>query len=194
MLLCYYYLSVNFWNLCCMNIPWDEVEMLYPRAQDGVLVALRDVGVSLMELTSEVRFCYAMAQFAHETGGFAWLKELGDDRYFRRYEGRKDLGNVLPGDGIKYPGRGLIHVTGKSNYMECAEWTGLDCVKYPEILEEPVAACQSTAWYWMTRNLNDLCDRREFKRLTKKINGGYTGYSGRLRRLAQISEVMGVQL
>ena len=177
-----------------MNIPWDEVEALYPSAKDGVLVALRDVGVALMELTSDVRFCYAMAQLAYETGGFVWLKELGDARYFRRYEGRRDLGNTAVGDGIRYHGRGLIQVTGKSNYLECAEWTGLDCVNHPEILEQPIAACQSAAWYWMTRNLNDLCDRREFKRLTKRINGGYNGYTGRLKRLAQISEVMGVRL
>jgi putative chitinase len=183
-----------------MNIPWNDIEALFPRAQDGVFIALRDVGVPLMALTNEVRFCYAMANLLHETGGFQWLKELGGDKYFTKlYENRKDLGNNQPGDGARFLGRGLIHVTGRANYTACAEYTGINCLNYPELLERPVEACQSTAWYWQTRtyknlSMNDWCDRRDFTRIVKMINGGVNGMSNRKKYLGQLCNVMGVKL
>jgi putative chitinase len=183
-----------------MNIPWDDIEGLFPRAQDGVFTALRDVGVPLMDLTNEVRFCYAMANLAHESGGFQWLKEMGGDAYFTKlYEGRKDLGNTQPGDGARFCGRGIIQVTGRANYTACADYTAINCVTFPELLERPVEACQSAAWYWQTRkyknmSMNDWCDRRDFNRIVKMINGGTRGLSNRKKYLGLISKVMGVRL
>jgi putative chitinase len=183
-----------------MNIPWSELEALFPRAQDGVFIALRDVGVPLMELTNEVRFCYAMANLLHETGGFQWLKEIGGDKYFTKlYEGRRSLGNNQPGDGARFCGRGLIHVTGRANYTACAEYTGIDCVNRPELLEQPVEACQSTAWYWQTRtyknlSMNEWCDRRDFMRIVRMINGGTNGLRNRHRYLYQVADVVGLRI
>jgi putative chitinase len=183
-----------------MRIPWDDLESLFPRAKDGVFLALRDIGVPLMELTNEVRFCYCMANLAHETGGFQHLKELGGDAYFTKlYENRKDLGNTHPGDGARFPGRGLIHVTGRYNYTQCAEYTKINCVTFPELLERPVEATQSTAWYWMTKEykeltMNDWCDRREFVRVRRMINGGTNGLQNTKKYLSMISKVMGVRL
>jgi putative chitinase len=197
-------------SLCCvmnllpkknlMNILWDKIEALFPRAQDGVFIALRDIGVPLMELRNEQRFCYCIAQLAHETGGFQWLRELGGEDYFTKlYENRGDLGNNQPGDGAKFPGRGLIHVTGRANYTACADYTKIDCVNHPELLENPVEACQSAAWYWQTKkyqnlSINDWCDRRDFVRVTKMINGGTRGLSNRRKYLMQISGIIGVRL
>jgi putative chitinase len=183
-----------------VKIPWNDIEALFPRAKDGVFVALRDVGVPLMQLTNEVRFCYCLANLATESGGFQWLKELGGDKYFIKvYEGRKDLGNNQPGDGAKFCGRGLIQVTGRHNYQMCADYTKINCVNFPELLEKPEEACQSTAWYWMTRThknltMNDWCDRRDFNRVVKMINGALNGLASRKQHLAQISNVMGVRL
>ena len=50
---------------------------------------------------------------------------------------RKDLGNVNPGDGYKYIGRGLLQLTGRANYQKLKNITGLDLVNNPELLLEP---------------------------------------------------------
>jgi putative chitinase len=130
-----------------------------------------------------------LAQVSHESGGFYYVKELASGR---AYEGRKDLGNIFPGDGVRYKGRGLIQVTGRANYAECSKALGEDFIKAPELLERPVHACRSAAWFWSSRGLNELADERDFRRITRRINGGYNGLEDRLRYYALAECAVGV--
>lgn len=118
-----------------------------------------------------------LAQVAHESGGFHYVREIASGS---AYEGRRDLGNTQPGDGVRFKGRGLIQITGRANYKECGEDLGLDLINKPELLEEPVNAARSAAWFWHKRKLNEIADTGDFKRITKIINGGYNGYADRL--------------
>ncbi len=86
-----------------------------------------------------------LAQLAHESGSLRYVREIADGM---AYEGRKDLGNVQPGDGPKYKGRGLIQITGRANYLSCGAALGLPLVDHPELLEEPSNACRSAGWFW----------------------------------------------
>ena len=46
----------------------------------------------------------------------------------RVYGGRMGNGDESTGDGLRYRGRGLIQLTGKSNYRKFSEWIGDDVV------------------------------------------------------------------
>lgn len=129
-----------------------------------------------------------LAQIAHESGELRYVEEIASGD---AYDGRDDLGNLAPGDGVKYKGRGLIQLTGRHNYAACGEALELDLVGCPELLEEPINACRSAAWFWHSRGLNDLADRHQFLRITKVINGGTNGWHDRWKYYQRALEVIG---
>ncbi len=167
-----------------------ELSDLFPLAKDGILEAIDAVAIKLAQLNTPIRLAYFLAQCAHESAGFHFTRELGSKKYLSRYEGRLDLGNTSPGDGVRYCGRGIIQVTGKANYTECGEWIGLPIIEQPELLEEAGPAVRSACWYWMTRNLNATADAHNFIQCTKKINGGKNGLASRQDWLKQIQEAL----
>lgn len=129
------------------------------------------------------RICAALAQFAHETGGFKWLKELGSPSYFRKYEGRKDLGNTQPGDGPRFRGRGYIQLTGRTNYEQMQQWfPDIPLMEQPELAEQPACAAFFSAKWWQSRGLNELADAGKFQTITRRINGGLNGLADRVQR------------
>lgn len=122
-----------------------------------------------------------LAQIAHESGSLRFLVELwGPTASQSRYEMRYDLGNVAPGDGYKYRGRGLIQVTGRANYLKAGQALGADLIEHPELLGEPGLACRSAGWFWKSHGCNELADAGLFEKLTRVINGGLNGYAERL--------------
>ena len=133
------------------------------------------------EINTPERQAAFLAQVGHESGGLHWLVELwGPTDTQRRYETRYDLGNIAPGDGFKFRGRGLLQTTGRSNYKATGTALGMDLVGQPELLGQPEAAARSAAWFWQKHGLNARADAGEFERITKIINGGLNGYPERL--------------
>lgn len=132
-----------------------------------------------------------LAQIGHESGGLHWLVELwGPTEAQRRYEGRTDLGNTEPGDGIRFKGRGLIQTTGRNNYQLTGDALGVDLVSQPELLAQPEMAARSAAWFWREHGLNELADVGDFMRITRRINGGTNGYDDRLAKWEAAKEVL----
>ena len=143
-----------------------------------------------------------LAQVGHESGGLFYTEELASGS---AYEGRKDLGNTQKGDGVKFKGRGLIQITGRTNYLAVSKALGTDFISNPTLLGgKNVTTCnnvqlknaaESAGWFWSTRKLNDLASQIDitknidagnnlvvFKKITKAINGGYNGLPDRLTR------------
>ena len=117
-----------------------------------------------------------LGQCAHESAKFTTTKEFSDGS---KYEGRKDLGNVNPGDGPRYKGRGFIQITGRANYTQASKDLGIDLVNHPELAERPDVATKVSLWYWKTRVQPKISNFNNTKAVTKKVNGGLRGLDKR---------------
>jgi putative chitinase len=109
------------------------------------------------------------------------------------YAKRMGNGDAQSGDGYRYRGRGLIQLTGRSNYLSAAKAIGIDLSNDPDLLLQPQAASMSAAWFWQTRGLNELADDRtddndlsDFTEITRRINGGTTGVKDRFALFKKI--------
>jgi len=133
-----------------------------------------------------------LAQLGHESGSFQYMQELASGK---AYEGRKDLGNTQPGDGVKYKGRGPIQITGRANYAAAGKALGIDLINHPELAATPQVGFQTAAWYWNSHNLNQYADQNTqagFDKITKIINGGYNGKADRDSRWNTAKQQLGV--
>jgi predicted chitinase len=122
------------------------------------------------------RIAAFLAQLAHESGEYRYMEEIADGS---AYEGRADLGNTQPGDGVKYKGHGPIQITGRANHKACGEALGLDLINEPRLITLPEHGTRSAVWFWNRHNLSKLADVDWFKTITRFINGGYNGLSDR---------------
>ncbi len=134
------------------------------------------------DIDSPGRQAAFLAQIGHESGGLRYTREIwGPTPTQQRYEGRKDLGNVVLGDGKKFKGRGLIQTTGRFNYAATGDALGLPLLEHPELLETPINASRSAGWFWKKSGLNELADLGKFQTITKRVNGGLNGYAERCK-------------
>jgi len=175
-----------------MNLTSTQLKKIYPYSTEANrLIYLPHINryADLYGLGSYERMCAFLAQIGHESGQLHYVEELASGK---AYEGRKDLGNVFAGDGVKYKGRGLIQITGRANYTKLTKEFGIDFINHPEWLKEPEYAVLSAFWYWKDRDLNRYCNLNEadFKILTRRINGGYNGYAERLKIWEKAKEVL----
>lgn len=139
---------------------------------------------------TKIRMAMFIAQIAHESGELRYVRELASGK---AYEGRKDLGNTSPGDGVKYKGHGLIQITGKNNHDLCGKALNLDLITNPELLEEPLYAALSAGWFWdIYKNLNPIADSGDFIKITKRINGGTNGLADRQMYFDRAKTILGI--
>ncbi|HEX8703393.1 MAG TPA: LysM peptidoglycan-binding domain-containing protein [Myxococcaceae bacterium] len=117
-----------------------------------------------------------VAQLAHESAEFRYFEELASGK---AYEGRRDLGNIHPGDGVRYKGRGPIQLTGRSNYRAAGKALGIDLEGNPKRAADVDVGFRTAAWFWNSRNLNTYADAGNFREVTRRINGGYNGLADR---------------
>ena len=171
------------------------------------------------EINTPKRIAAFIAQCAHESGGFRFLKENLNykaeslmktfPKYFsdrdtanayakqpikianRVYANRMGNGDEASGDGYRYCGRGLIQLTGKTNYDWFAASLEISATEASEYLETFEGAAQSACWFWESNNLNVEADAGDIKKMTKKINGGYIGLEDRIKHYEHALHVMG---
>ena len=145
------------------------------------------------EINTPLRRAHFLAQIGHESGRLRYCREVwGPTPAQQRYEGRADLGNIHPGDGPRFLGRGLIQLTGRSNYSQASQALGVDFIGQPKLLESPEYAALSAGWFWHSRGLNRLADSDAALAITKRINGGTNGLEDRLKLLERAKRALGV--
>jgi putative chitinase len=93
----------------------------------------------------------------------------------RVYGGR--MGNLQPGDGFKYRGRGPIQLTGYDNYRWAEEKTGIPLVDNPDLLTQPYTGLRVAVVWFEYNAVGKIPDGVEA--VTKAVNGGVNGLADR---------------
>jgi predicted chitinase len=153
-----------------------------------ILPTMRD-GLKAADCTNVNRIAMFYAQTGHESANFNATEEYASGA---AYEGRIDLGNAMPGDGVRFKGRSWIQITGRHNYGEFSKWahskglvpTPTYFVDRPQELADLKWAGTGAAWYWTVArpDINALSDRRDLDTVTRRINGGLNGIDERRTR------------
>ena len=171
------------------------------------------------EINTPLRVAHFVAQCAHESGNFVFIKENLNykaaslqkifSKYFptaelaaqyankperianRIYANRMGNGDEASGDGYRYCGRGLIQLTGKDNYTFFAGSLNIPVEEASDYLATFEGAAQSACWFWEQNNLNRFADANDVKGLTRAINGGYIGLEDRISHTEHALHVLG---
>ena len=171
------------------------------------------------EINTPLRVAHFVAQCAHESGNFVFIKENLNykaaslrkifGKYFpndalaaqyekkpeqianRIYASRMGNGPEASGDGYRYCGRGLIQLTGKDNYTFFAGSLNISVEEASEFLATFEGAAQSACWFWEQNNLNRFADANDVKGLTRAINGGYIGLEDRQKHTEHALHILG---
>jgi putative chitinase len=164
------------------------------------------------------RISMFLAQVGHESGGLTaiqenlnysadrlsvvfpkYFKDVDPSAYARNpekianrvYASRMGNGPESSGDGYRYRGRGLIQLTGKSNYERFAKSMLMPLDQAVQYLTTPEGACMSAGWFWDVNNLNELSDDGDVIGCTRKINGGTNGLEDRQSHYTKALQIFG---
>jgi putative chitinase len=177
-------------------------------------------------INSKARLCSFLAQTGHESAQFnrlveglhyktalrlmaVWPKrfptEVSAAPYVSNaeklanfvYANRLGNGDAASGDGFRFRGRGIIQITGRSNYAEAGTALGINLLADPDLLLTKNLAAMAAAWFWNSRGLNALADDmtddndlEDFTEITRRINGGSVGLKDRLLAFNQIDATL----
>jgi len=192
-----------------MAITKEQLTSFFEDTDDDVIESFVDPlnkAMDKFEINNTNRIAMFLAQVGHESGGLTKTSENLNykperlaqifPKYFRDvdpseyahnpekianrvYANRMGNGDEESGDGYKFRGRGLIQLTGRSNYESFAEDVGMDADAAVEYLATPEGAAMSAAWFWDQHDLNEYADKGDTLTVTKRINGGTIGLEER---------------
>lgn len=130
------------------------------------------------------------------------IDEHGGDAYFERRYGDGSavglrLGNVNPGDGARFHGRGYVQLTGRLNYRKAGVALGLDLLDNPDLAKRPDVAWaiairgMTVGWFTGKRLADYFKDDSlpQWEAARRIING--TDHAADVARIArQIDEIL----
>ena len=164
---------------------------------DSLMDDLADCYVTFLN-SSRVGLAYFLGQCGHESAGLRYPMEIHDGS---NYEGRTDLGNVYPGDGVKFAGQGWIQVTGRANTQDFADYMAKIGKPDPKIMEigktynSEVYPWSISGNWWRVNDMPAYCEQRpDVDRVGQRVNGRYlpNGYQDRRDYTARAFAELGV--
>lgn len=187
-----------------MLISKERFNKVFPNAVSGMYDAI-DKQIAVAGCITKPQQAMFIAQYGHETQGYTRLSENlnysanGLVNVFRKYfptlslakqyerkpqaiankvyANRMGNGSEASGDGWKYRGRGLPHLTGKDNYGKFQAWLG-KTVDPEELSTDLNLAIKAGVWYWLA---NGLANLGSVEKVTVRINGGTNGLEERCK-------------
>jgi putative chitinase len=166
-----------------------------PAAKRSLYLPFLNKAMEIYGIDSRLRKAAFLAQIAFESVELKYMEEIwGPTEAQLLYEPESELarilGNTEPGDGERFKGRGAIQITGRTNYGKYGELLGIDLIANPAIATTPQIACSTAGAYWQTNGLNELADDEDFETITRRINGGLSGYEERLEYYERAKDVL----
>jgi putative chitinase len=178
---------------------------------DPVWEAALNTTFDRFDISNPFRQAAFIGQAAHESGNFkmlvenlnyraetlmkVWPKRFPTLEFAKQYErDPKKIANSVyanrmgnrdeaSGDGFRFRGRGLFQTTGHAGYYHAGQALGEDFVMQPDLVATPQYAALTAGFFWSTHKLNQYADSRDYKMMTKKINGAYIGLEDRMKHI-----------
>lgn len=170
----------------------QQLKAVAPTCRDWIVTDLAtSFAVALPELSNARRLCHFVAQAAHETDGFRTLEEYGGPGYWKKYDGRADLGNTVAGDGSLFHGRGIFQLTGRANYAALGRKLNVNLIDNPDLAAEALWSLRIACEYWTSRGLSRYADANDIETITRKINGSLNGFDERKRYFRRAWSIWG---
>lgn len=197
-----------------------QLKSIFPKAVDADIGAFIASGAQALKesgiLQGINRLHYFLAQLGHESNGLTvkeenlnysaerltkvWPSRFPTLDVAKKYERNPEklanfvyggrMGNVNPGDGYRYRGRGYIQLTGRDAYREVGRIAGLDLENNPDLAGDASHAVRIACAFWTWKKLNPTCDAGDFAGLTRRINGGINGLTDRFEWLEKVQHVL----
>lgn len=101
----------------------------------------------------------------------------------------RGMGNISPGDGAKFIGRGLLQNTGRETYAYLANELDADLLETPALLEKPEIGIPAGFAEWAKLGCNEVADTDNVTAVSKRVNGGTNGLANRRIWLARAKAV-----
>ena len=163
----------------------EQLKAIYPNCKADKIkgyAAAFNLAFPVYKIDTPARIACFLGQVGVESGELRYDKEL-PSKWNKKdpkdkneptgtlYEGRKNLGNTVAGDGPKFIGRGVLQLTGRANYADMSKKLGLDLVVNPELAATPEVSVRIACQYFVDRKLLELADLWDNEKITERVNG-----------------------
>lgn len=166
-----------------LHAPVNNVSEHWPKIAE----CLESLGIG-----SEATAIAALATIRVECPPFRPVKEYGTDQaHEKSYGGRQDLGNIHPGDGARYAGRGFVQITGRNNYEYYGKQLGVNLVADPDAALEPNTAAMIFALYFKEHKVDVAANQGDWAKVRRLVNGGLNGFGEFRHYIRSLEDAVG---